>query len=122
MKEKKTQTEILLKIGGRKDTRLFRNSVGIGMLRNGSYVRFGLAKGSGDLIGWHSLIVTEEMVGKRLAIFLSIEVKAPKGLTSKEQKIWEQIVNESGGIALIARSPEDVEKILGLLNEKLKSK
>ena len=122
MKEKKTQTEILLKIGGRKDTRLFRNSVGIGMLRNGSYIKFGLAKGSGDLIGWHSLIVTEEMVGKRLAIFLSIEVKAPKGLTSKEQKIWEQIVNESGGIALIARSPEDVEDIFCLLKEKLKSK
>jgi len=122
MKEKKTQTEILLKIGGRKDTRLFRNSVGVGMLRNGSYVRFGLAKGSGDLIGWHSLIVTEEMVGKRIALFLSIEVKAPKGLTSKEQKIWEQIVNESGGIALVARSPEDVEKILGLLNAKAQTK
>lgn len=122
MKEKKTQTEILLKIGGRKDTRLFRNSVGVGMLRNGSYVRFGLAKGSGDLIGWHSLIVTEEMVGKRIALFLSIEVKAPRGLTSKEQKIWEQIVNESGGIALVARSPEDVEKILGLLNAKAQTK
>ena len=58
-------------------------------------------KGCSDIIG--------QMVDGR---FLAIEVKAPKKYPSKEQRQFLATVNEAGGAAGVARSVEDVEKIL----------
>jgi len=64
------------------------------------YIRYGLCKGSSDLIGIFK--------GR----FLAIEVKTPKGRVSKEQKKFIDAVNGAGGIGFVARSPEDVKKHL----------
>jgi hypothetical protein len=45
-------------------------------------VRFGLCKGSSDLIGLRSLEITPELVGLRLAQFVALEVKAAQGVPS----------------------------------------
>ena len=44
--------------------------------------------------------------------FMAIEVKSAKGRLSDEQKIFLQRVSENGGIAIVARSVEDVEQKL----------
>ncbi|MCP4393211.1 MAG: VRR-NUC domain-containing protein [Alphaproteobacteria bacterium] len=89
------------------DTRVFRNNVG---MMNG--VQFGLCKGSADLIGWKTIEITEDMVGQKVAVFLSVEVKTPNGRIGTHQQKWMDIVNKNGGLALIARSPEEaVEKL-----------
>jgi hypothetical protein len=94
---------------------MFRNQVGqLPDPRSGRWVQFGLAKGSSDLIGFKSIEVTPEMVGKKLAVFCSIEVKTPTGRTSKPQQNWLNLVKNAGGIGGIARSPEDAMKILSL--------
>jgi hypothetical protein len=49
-------------------------------------VRFGLCKGSSDLIGLRSLEITPELVGQRLAQFVALEVKAAQGVPSPEQR------------------------------------
>ena len=54
------------------------------------------------------------MVGQKLAVFVSIEVKTPTGRTSKPQQNWLNLVKNAGGIGGIARSPEDAMKILSL--------
>lgn len=72
-------------------------------------VEFGLVKGSGDGIGWHSLEITPDMVGKRVAIFLSIETKAINGRVREEQLNWLRAVNDAGGIALILHDPDQLE-------------
>lgn len=46
--------------------------------------------------------------------FLAIEVKAPRGYPSKEQKAFLEKVRAEGGIAFIARSIDDVKRELGL--------
>ena len=94
---------------------MFRNQVGqLPDPRSGRWVQFGLAKGSSDLIGFKTVEITSDMVGKKLAVFCSIEVKTPTGRTSKPQQNWLNLVKNAGGIGGIARSPEDAMKILSL--------
>lgn len=63
--------------------------------------------GACDLPGWTTVTVTPEMVGRRVAVFTSIEVKKSKGgKPSPEQLNWMQQVQNGGGIAGIVNSPE----------------
>ena len=106
------QQEIRLALGTNPDARLFRNQVGsLPDPRTGRLVTFGLAKGSADLIGWRTVVVTPEMVGTRLAVFLSIEVKTPAGRVSPTQQAWLSVVHGAGGLAGIARSVPDALRI-----------
>lgn len=66
--------------------------------------RFGLAVGSGDLIGYRRVTITPEMVGRDVAVFLSCEVKTEKGPVREEQYRWAAHINSVGGRAIIARS------------------
>lgn len=91
---------------------LFRNNVGVAMDATGRPVRYGLANESkavnekiksGDLIGWESVIITQEMVGRRIARFVSIENKSQKkhARIEKAQLAWAELVRKAGGLALI---------------------
>lgn len=74
-------------------------------------IKFGLTAGSGDLIGWTPVIVTPEMVGKKIAIFTSVEIKEPGKYPKAHQKNWVQQVQQAGGIAGWASSVEQAEEI-----------
>lgn len=122
MTESQIQSLILRELGGRDDTRLFRNQVGgawmgkprgeVLFLSEARFVQCGLAVGSGDLIGWHSVTVTPDMVGTKLAVFLSVEVKTDTGRVRPEQVNWLTQVRKHGGIAFIARSADEAKKEL----------
>lgn len=126
--------KIMLALGTLPGVRSFRNNValaaagrihwikrpetialqaGDAVVRNARPLHAGLVKGSGDLIGWKRVTVTPNMVGKDLAVFLSVEVKdGDKGKTSLEQNHWRNVVIGFGGIAIVARSEADaVEQI-----------
>jgi len=107
------QQQIRLALGSRTDLRLFRNNTGtLPDPRTGRPVQFGLARGSADLIGWRTITVTPEMVGHRIAVFTSIEIKLPNGRIRPEQHAWQRTVSAAGGIAGIARSIQDANEIL----------
>jgi hypothetical protein len=53
------------------------------------------------------------MVGQRVAIFTSIEVKTTTGRTTPAQQAWMGTVRGAGGIAGVARSVRDAKEILG---------
>lgn len=116
------QNEILLAVC-RGKVRLFRNNVGVGwlggptehkagtvILHNARPLHAGLVKGSGDLIGWRTVEITPDMVGQRVAVFASIEVKGTGGKPRPEQLTWLDNVRAAGGIACIAYSVEDARK------------
>ena len=108
------QQRIRLALGTHPQVRLFRNQVGqLPDPRTGRPVQFGLARGSADLIGWRTITVTPEMVGQRIAVFTSIEVKTPTGRLTPAQSAWLSAVHGAGGIAGVARSVRDAEEILG---------
>lgn len=50
---------------------------------------------------------------------LAIEVKSAKGRLSNFQKIFLQEWENNGGISIVARSVEDVQKTLGEVDERL---
>ena len=107
------QQQIRLAVGTSPETRIFRNQVGsLPDPRTGRLVTFGLARGSADLIGWRTVTITQAMVGTRLAIFTSIEVKTPTGRVSSIQQAWLEAVHHAGGIAGIARSVDDAKLII----------
>jgi hypothetical protein len=108
MSEAAIQQDIRLALGQTPGLRVFRNNVGAIKDRNNRLVRYGLCTGSADLIGWQSVVITEAMVGQRFARFVSIEVKTPSGRLSPEQETWQAAVKKAGGIAVVARSVDDV--------------
>jgi hypothetical protein len=76
-------------------------------------VRAGLqADGSSDLIGFKRVKITQDMVGQTVAIFLAVEVKTATGVVKPEQQRFVDAVRQQGGIAGVARSPEDAKKII----------
>ncbi len=111
MTEQQIQQEIRIACGTG-DTRLFRNNTGTLRDQHGRPVQFGLCKGSADLIGWRTVTVTPDMLGQRIAVFLSIEVKTPTGRLRPEQRQWLDAVQAAGGIAGVARSVEDALRIV----------
>ena len=110
------QQQIRLALGTNPDARIFRNQVGsLPDPRTGRLVTFGLVRGSADLIGWRTVTITQAMVGTRLAIFTSIEVKTPTGRIRPEQQAWLAVVQGAGGLAGIARSVTDAQALLSNL-------
>ncbi|TGG96499.1 MAG: hypothetical protein ERJ67_00785, partial [Aphanocapsa feldmannii 277cV] len=73
---------------GRGATRLWRNNTGALIDRQGRLVRFGLCKGSSDLIGLRSVEITAAMVGQHIGQFIAIEVKTPQGAIRPEQESY----------------------------------
>jgi len=99
---------------GRGAVRLWRNNTGALVDQQGRFVRFGLCKGSSDLIGLRSLEVTSEMVGQRLAQFVALEVKTVSGTVSPEQRAFLQLVQQQGGLGAICRSIAQAQAVLDL--------
>jgi hypothetical protein len=134
MAEKLNQNEIFIAVNSKPNSRIFRNNVGnaiqgvidkkhsailsnklketVVVLRYPRWIKFGLHVGSGDLIGWITRIITPDMVGKKIAQFLSIEVKSDTGVPSTDQKNWREQIKKNGGCAGIAKTIEDAEKII----------
>ena len=104
------QNKIRLAVGSG-EVRLFRNNTGALLDMQGRLVKFGLCKGSSDLIGFKSVTITPDMVGQKIAIFSAIEVK-DKGKTTVDQKNFINIVQKAGGYAGVAKNVNDAKKIL----------
>ena len=69
--------------------------------------------GSADLIGWHTITITPEMLGARVAIFTGIEVKRTTGgRRSPDQITFIANLRAAGGIAGFATSEEDAIGII----------
>lgn len=128
---------VLLKLGVDPSIRLFRNNSGsawIGasrkfthrqtviveagdvLVQQGRFFTAGLCVGSSDLIGFKSIVITPEMVGKKVAIFAGAEIKTAHGKASKEQINFINMVNGLGGIGFVARSEDEA---LEFINRKI---
>ena len=131
MKENPIQKRILLACS-RGASRLFRMNVGMGwigqskrfgrvaniyaqpgdvLIRNARPFHAGI-EGMSDLIGWRTIEITPDMVGKKVAVYAAIEVKQKTGRIRPEQKAFIDNVKKHGGIAGVARSVEEAESLL----------
>ena len=106
--EKAIQVEVMKALSEQPGVVIFKNNVGIAEFPDGSRVRYGLHPGSADLIGWRTVLVTPDMVGERLAVFLAVECKRPGTKPTKEQDNFLASVRHAGGEARVARDVADV--------------
>lgn len=120
MNENNLMKTIQLALGKLPYLKLFRNNVGMGwigetrsingsgnkMIMNARPLHAGLCEGSSDLIGWTTITITPEMVGRKIARFTAIEVKTDTGRATQAQRNFLTQVAEAGGIAVLASSAE----------------
>lgn len=105
-----SESEILKRVMlavSKKCCRIFRNNVGLFKTIDGRTVKTGLCKGSSDLIGWTEITITKDMVGAKIAAFTAIETKTKTGRLTKEQRNFLRVVEEAGGVGIVARSGDD---------------
>src|SRR3712207_2005531 len=104
MREPPLMRRIMLAVS-KAGARIFRNNTGVAHHRDGSVVRYGVGgNGGSDLIGWRSVTVTPCMVGRRVALFLALEIKTAGGRATPEQERFVRAVREAGGIGAVVRS------------------
>ena len=104
------------------DLNIFRANVGKGWAYSPDYIKnpdgsilipspnwfsSGLPKGFPDLFGYKVIIITPDMVGKKFAWFLAMEVKSPKGSLRSEQAAMLQRFDDDGVLNGVVRSAED---------------
>lgn len=107
------------------DARLFRQNVGMAwvgdivertrtrlVLENYRPLHAGLCEGSSDTIGLSRVLITPDMVDSRVAVFTAIEAKTAKGRVSPKQQNFIGFVQQFGGIAGVARSPDEAVQII----------
>lgn len=100
---------------GRKVNRLPNGSPvpsGYTLLKDARWITFGLMNGSADRVGWKTIVITADMVGKKIAQFLSLEMKTATGRARKEQITWHENVWRDGGLTGFCRNDEDVIRVM----------
>lgn len=133
MIEQNLQKLIMIGVSQLLTTKIFRNNVGMGwigkskrintpttvklmpgdvIIQNARPLHAGLCEGSSDLIGWTERTITPDMIGKKVAIFTAVEVKTITGKTSAPQLNFIQRIRDGGGIAGIARTPEEAQNLI----------
>lgn len=132
MKEANLMKLIQLELGKLQNVRLFRNNTGQAwqgtqkqfindggrrklILYDPRPVDAGLCEGSSDLIGWTTIEVTADMVGKKLAVFTALEVKNEiKSVASAKQINFLTVIKSMGGFGGLARSIDEAQRLLGV--------
>ncbi len=74
-------------------------------------IHAGLFKGSSDLVGWDSVMITPAMVGSRVAVFGSIEMKK-RNRFEDGQETWLKNVAEAGGLSGVAYTAAEAVALL----------
>lgn len=130
MTEAEILRDIMLSVGSRPDCRIWRSNTGTAKSRDGSrFVRFGM-KGTSDLLGLMRVERTaaldalvrlakatsdvEDIEILRRALqptgrLLAIEVKTERGRLTSEQLVFRRVVEDFGGLYVLARSQADAD-------------
>ena len=102
--------------------RLFRQNTGMGWvgkiagrkganitLENARPLHAGLCVGSSDIIGIAPVVITPDMVGQTVGVFVAIEVKTVGVPVSTDQAKFTAMIKRLGGKAIIARDVSDID-------------
>jgi hypothetical protein len=80
--------------------------------KTGRFIQYGVGNpGGSDLIGWTPMVITPDMVGRKVAVFTACEVKTANGRPTEHQVNFIAQVLKAGGMAGIARSPGEAVAI-----------
>ena len=83
------------------------------VIRQARPFQAGPPAGTADLLGVTRVTITPDMVGKVIGVATAIETKTAKGRQRDEQKTFERVIVAQGGLYILARSADDVARMLG---------
>lgn len=101
MKSEKKLTENVRYSEAETGSVLFRNDNGTGFRKDGTFFPYGLGSGSSDQVGYKETVITQDMIGKKIAIFQCIEIKTLTDKIGYQQIIFYLNIRISGGIAQV---------------------
>lgn len=105
--ETNIMNKIMLKMS-EKGWLVWRNQVGLFKTMDGTRtVPIGV-KGSADIFSVKPTVITQDMVGQTVGIFVAVEVKTATGRQSEPQKNWQKVAESKGMEYILARSEDDV--------------
>ena len=117
--EHELQNKIRIAVGKERTATLFRANVGKAWTGKkticcGDMITLHEARpfSSGLPIGFRTVEITPEMVGKKLAVFSFVEVKTKQGRTSKAQEKMHTFLRNAGALGGVARSAEEALRLL----------
>lgn len=127
-KESESRVQSLIRLAASKHGhKLLRNNSGALPDQTGRMIRYGLGNDSKalnavykspDLVGWTSVTITPDMVGKRVAIVTAVECKGsdfkgvPRNDRERAQAAFIEDVRKAGGIAGFCGSEADYEALI----------
>lgn len=87
---------------------VWRNNVGLFKTPDGKRsINIGV-KGSPDIMAIKPTVITPDMVGQTVGIFVGVEVKTATGRQSEAQKKWQAVAESKGIEYVLARSENDI--------------
>lgn len=81
-------------------------------IAGGRFVQCGLFPGMPDLIGWRRIVITPDMVGKFVAVFVGVETKTSTNKNQANQALVQERLKKDGALCGVARCAEDLEVIM----------
>jgi hypothetical protein len=89
------------------------------LLRNARFFYAGLCDGSSDIIGATQITITQEMVGKKIAVFSAFEEKTGKGKLAKNQELFAKAMNHHNCIFGEIRDAVEITNVINNYVKKL---
>jgi hypothetical protein len=93
--------------------RLWRNNQGVAVYPDGSRTRYGVGDGGSDYIGY--VLVPSGRV--RRPVFAAVEVKTATGKLRDNQRMYLEGVARDGGLAIVARDPDEVRRLVSAASD-----
>ena len=112
MNETSIQNKIRLAVSRHGGALALRNNTGLFKTFDGRTVQAGMGKGTSDLIGIVSHVVTPADIGRTVGVFLAMEVKTDIGRARIEQSAFLTRIADLGGLGGIVRSDDDAISLL----------
>lgn len=88
------------------------------LIRDAKPIRAGMCVGVTDLVGWTTITVEPEHIGKKLAVFTAIECREDLPMAPDRKKFIES-VKLAGGFAKIVENVKDLITTVGVYNDRL---
>lgn len=107
--ETRVQNGSFLAVGQRSDVMLWRQQVGKYRHLNQPNLLVSIGvPGMADSMGVVEVVITPDMVGRKIGVAIAPEFKTPTGRQAEAQKRWQAAFEARGGIYRLIRSPEEM--------------
>jgi len=72
-----------------------------------------------DFVCCVPVVISQEMVGKRIGAFVGIEAKTETGKLSKMQSYQINAIADASGVAVVIKGEVEIDKVISLIEESL---